>query len=185
MARSINQWMFAPVSIRDNVFGVFAYNKTSNPIKQVTFKTATPTYKELLAMRGAVMATGAYQDGTYAYVMSSPMYAELEATPVVGSGEKMIITDGKIGGVPVFVTEEIECSGRGSDGKIKYNDVAKHVGFGRFSDCKAAQFGQFKLIINPYTGDTANVTRITINTHWAVDCLRYGSFVIGTTTASA
>ena len=185
VARAVNRWMFMAVAAATDVYGVFAYDKTKNPIETVTYNATMPTYKELLAMRGKVMSTGAYQDGTYAYVMSSPMYAELEATPVTANSEKMIITDGKIGGVPVFVTEEIECNGKDSNGKNTYNATPKHVGFGRFSDCKVAQFGEFKLIINPYTGDTADVTRITVNAYWSVDCLRRGSFVIGTVKASA
>ena len=185
VARAVNRWMFMAVAAATDVYGVFAYDKTKNPIEAVTYNAAMPTYKELLAMRGKVMSTGAYQDGTYAYVMSSPMYAELEATPVTANSEKMIITDGKIGGVPVFVTEEIECNGKDSNGKNTYNAIPKHVGFGRFSDCKVAQFGDFKLIINPYTGDTADITRITVNAHWSVDCLRRGSFVIGTVKASS
>ena len=184
VARALNRWIFMNAAAATDVYGVFAYNKDKNPIETVTFKAATPTYKELLAMRGKVMSTGAQQDGTYAYVMSAAMHTELESTPIVANGERMIITDGKIGGVPVFVTEEIECTGK-SGGKSTYNLTPKHVGFGRFSDVKVGQFGQFKLIINPYTGDTADVTRITVNAHWAVDCLRRGSFVIGTVTTAS
>ena len=53
------------------------------------------------------MSTGAYSDGTYAYVMSAEMYSTLEATPVTDGGDRMIITDGKIGGFPVYLTEDI------------------------------------------------------------------------------
>ena len=180
VARAVNRWAFTTVGINSNTFGIFAYNKTSNPIKTVQFAGALPTYKELLAMRGAVMGTGAYADGTYAYVMSSQMYAALEAEPKVAGGEQMIITNGKIGEIPVFVTEEIESTAKGV-----YNESAQHVGFGRFSDCKMAQFGNFKLIVNPYSGDTQDITRITVNTHWSVDCIRYGSFVIGTIKTAA
>lgn len=185
VARLINRWMFMPSPVKTGVYGVFAYNKTDNPVTTATFAAALPTYKELVAMRGKVMSTGAYADGSYAYVMSSEMYTALESTPISERGEKMIISDGKIGGVPVFVTEEIECTGRGNDGKNIYNATAKHVGFGRFTDCKVGQFGQMRLIVNPYTGDTQDVTRITLNTHWAVDCVRYGSFVIGTITVAS
>lgn len=184
VARAVNRWMFMTAAAATDVYGVFAYNKDKNPIESVTFKSSLPTYKELLAMRGKVMTSGAQNDGTYAYVMSAAMYTELESTPKVANGEQMILVDGKIGGVPVFVTEEIECTGK-SGGKSTYNVSPKHVGFGRFSDVKVGQFGQFKLIINPYTGDTADVTRITVNAHWAVDTLRRGSFVIGTITAAA
>lgn len=180
VARAVNRWAFTTVGINSSTFGVFAYNKTSNPIKTAQFAGALPTFKELVAMRGAVMGTGAYADGTYAYVMSSQMYAALEAEPKVAGGEQMIITNGKIGEIPVFVTEEIESTAKGV-----YNESAQHVGFGRFSDCKMAQFGNFKLIVNPYSGDTQDITRITVNTHWSVDCIRYGSFVIGTVKASS
>lgn len=184
VARAVNRWMFMTVAAATDVYGVFAYNKDKNPIESVTFKGALPTYKDLLAMRGKVMSSGAQNDGTYAYVMSATMYTELESTPKVANGEQMILVDGKIGGVPVFVTEEIECTGK-SGGKSTYNVSPKHVGFGRFSDVKVGQFGQFKLIINPYTGDSADITRITVNAHWAVDTLRRGSFVIGTITTAA
>lgn len=184
VARAINRWMFMTVAAATDVYGVFAYNKDKNPIESVAFKAASPTYKELVAMRGKVMTSGAQNDGTYAYVMSAAMYTELETTPKVANGEQMILVDGKIGGVPVYITEEIECTGK-SAGKSTYNVTPKHVGFGRFSDVKVGQFGQFKLIVNPYTGDTADVTRITVNANWAVDTLRRSSFVIGTITAAS
>lgn len=184
IARAINRWMFMTVAAATDVYGVFAYNKDKNPIESVTFKAALPTYKELVAMRGKVMTSGAQNDGTYAYVMSAAMYTELETTPKVANGEQMILVDGKIGGIPVYITEEIECTGK-SAGKSTYNVTPKHVGFGRFSDVKVGQFGQFKLIVNPYTGDTADVTRITVNANWAVDTLRRSSFVIGTITAAS
>lgn len=180
VARTVNRWAFTTSPINSDTYGVFAYNKTANPVKTVQFAGAIPTFKELTAMRGAVMGTGAYSDGTYAYVMSSQMYAALESEPKVSGGEQMIITNGKIGEVPVFITEEIESTAKGV-----YNETAKHVGFGRFSDCKMAQFGNVKLIINPYSGDTQDITRITVNTHWSVDCIRYGSFIIGTATLPA
>ena len=175
VARTLNRWMFQPTAVADGLHGVFSYNEAANPIQQKPL-SATPTYQELLALRGAVMSTGAYPDGTYAYVMSGMMYATLEATPVnPNGGDKMIITDGKIGGVPVFITEEIECLGG-----TQYNVVPKHVGFGRFSDCMAHQFGGMRLIVDPYSESTADVTRTTINTYWSVDLVRAKSFVIGT-----
>ena len=178
IARYLNRWMFMPTAIKENVYGVFAYNASANAIKQKTFAGKVPTYQELLAMRGEVMATGAYADGTYAYVMGGQMYATLEGTPRSNGSDKMIIEDGKIGGVPVYVTEEIEATGMGT-----YNVTAKHVGFGRFNDCMAHQFGGMNLVIDPFTGAKADVTYITLNTHWAVDVVRKGSFVIGTVTA--
>lgn len=175
VARTINRWMFQTSAVKEGVNGVFAFNASTNPIQQKTFSGATPTYKELIAMRGAVMATGAYNDGTYAYVMSGQMYADLEATPITTGGDKMILQDGKIGGVPVFITEEIENTGKGA-----YNTTPKHVGFGRFSDCMAHQFGSMELVVDPYSLSTGGSTRVVLNTNWSVDLIRAKSFVIGT-----
>lgn len=175
IARALNYWMFRPTAVADGVYGVFAYNTQANPIQEKPFAGALPTYKELLDMRGKVMATGAYPDGTYAYVMSGLMYSALEATPRAAGGETMIITNGKIGDTPVFVTEEIEALGGD-----KYNAVPKHVGFGRFSDCMAHQFGGMRLIVDPYSESESDLVKMTINTYWSVDLVRAGSFVIGT-----
>lgn len=175
VARTLNRWMFQATPIKDGVYGVFAFNGSGNPIQQKPFAAAAPTYKELLGMRGDVMATGAYDDGTYAYVMSGKMYADLEATPIATNSDRMIVQDGKIGGVPVFITEEIECTGKGT-----YNTTPKHVGFGRFSDCMAHQFGSMRLIVDPYSEATADATRVVLNTDWSVDLIRAKSFVIGT-----
>ena len=175
VARSLNRWMFMATPISEGVYGAFAYNASANPIQEKGFSGALPTYKELLDMRGKVMSTGAYNDGTYAYVMSGAMHAALEATPISTGSDRMILENGKIGGVPVFITEEIEYIG-----EEKYNATAKHVGFGRFSDCMSHQFGGMKLLVDPYTNGDADITRVLLNTMWSVDLIRAKSFVIGT-----
>ena len=175
VARTLNRWMFQATPIKDGVYGVFAYNESANPIQQVLFAGGAPTYKKLLGMRGDVMSTGAHPDGTYAYVMSGKMYADLEATPIATNSDRMIIQEGKLGGVPVFITEEIECTGKGT-----YNVTPKHVGFGRFSDCMVHQFGGMRLVVDPYSEAPADATRVVLNTDWSVDVIRAKSFVIGT-----
>lgn len=174
VARALNRWMFQTTPIKDGIYGIFAYNAAANAIQQKSL-SATPTYAELLAMRGMVMGTGAYSDGTYAYVMSGQMYATLEATPITTGGDRMILADGKIGGVPVYITEEIEATGKGT-----YNATPKHVGFGRFSDCMSHQFGTMNLVVDPYTESVADATRVVLNAYWSVDVVRAKSFVIGT-----
>ena len=179
IARLLNRWMFMTLPVKSNVYGVFAYNKDNNAIIQKAFAGDTPTYAELLAMQGEVMSTGAINDGTYAYVMSAKMLAKLKATPIkANGGDKMIVTNDEIDGIPVFVTEEIECTE-----KNVYNENPKHVGFGRFTDVKVGEFGQMRLVIDPYTDSSKDITNVTVNAHWAVDVIRNGSFVIGTATA--
>ena len=73
------------------------------------------------------------------------------------------------------MTEEIEALGGD-----KYNAVPKHVGFGRFNDCMAHQFGGMRLIVDPYSESESDLVKMTINTYWSVDLVRAGSFVIGT-----
>jgi hypothetical protein len=178
VSRTLNTWMFRPTAIAPNVFGALAYDAASNNIQQKSFAGKIPSYKELLGMRGDVMSTGAINDGTYAYVMSAAMYAELEATPKVDGDSSMVITDGKIGGVPVFINEDIEYT---SD--TQKNATPKHVGFGRWSDLMLGQFGDMRLVIDPYTEASKDVIRVTLNTYWAIDLIRPKSFVIGTVSA--
>ena len=176
VARYLNRWMFMAAPVKEGVHGVFSYNAVSNPIKQKIFKGSVPTYKELLAMRGEVMSSGAYNDGTYAFVMSGMMQSILESERRFDTGETTIIdTNGNIANLPVFLTEEIEATAAG-----EYNLSPKHVGFGRFSDCMAHQFGDMSLIIDPFSDHKKGITNITLQTHWAVDLIRKGSFVIGT-----
>lgn len=177
IARALNTWTFQPTAFAADRSGVFVYNAATNPIHQ-TDLGAAPTYAKLLEMRGKVMSSGAYNDGTYAYIMSGLMYATLEGTPRVAGGERMIIENGKIGDVPVYLTEDIEHIGGG-----QYNATPKHIGFGRFSDLMIAQFGDMRLIIDPYTNAKADSVEITVNSHYSVDPLRAGSFAIGTISA--
>lgn len=178
VARTLNSWMFRPSAIVPGVHGALSYNAEANKIQQKPFAGKTPSYRELLGMRGDVMSTGAINDGTYAYVMSAAMYAELESTPKVEGDSNMIITDGKIGGCPVFINEDIEYT---SDSEK--NVTPKHVGFGRWSDAMLGQFGEMRLVIDPYTEATKDIIRVTLNTYWAVDLIRPKSFVIGTVSA--
>ena len=174
IARTLNRWMFQPSAVVSGIFGAMAYNASNNKIQQAPL-SAVPTYAELVAMRGVVQKTGAYQDGTYAYIMSGEMAATLEATRRFDSGDTPIMVDGKIGGVPVLLTEYIEATGANT-----FNATPKHVGFGRWSDAIVAQFGEMKLTIDPYTGAKAGITNMILDTHYSIDLIRKESFVIGT-----
>jgi HK97 family phage major capsid protein len=179
IARTLNRWMFQPSAVASGIFGAMAYSASNNKIQQAQL-SAVPTYAELVAMRGAVQKTGAYQDGTYAYIMSGEMAATLEATRRFDSGDTPILVDGKIGGVPVLLTEYVEATGANT-----FNATPKHVGFGRWSDAIIGQFGDMKLTIDPYTGAKAGITNMVLDTQYSVDLIRKESFVIGTVKASS
>lgn len=177
VARTINRWMFQTTPIVSGVYGPMAYH-SSNPVQTVDL-SAQPTYTELVGMRGKVQGTGAYDDGTYAYVMSGAMAAMLEAAPRFANGDTPILLDGKIGGSPVMLSEFIEATAANT-----FNATPKHVGFGRWSDVIVGQFGQMKLTVDPFSSSKAGVTNIVLNTEWSVDAIRKSSFVIGTVKAS-
>lgn len=179
IARTLNRWMFQTTAVATGIFGAMAYSASSNKVQQAQL-SAVPTYAELVGMRGLVQKTGAYQDGTYAYIMSGEMSAILESTRRFDSGDTPIIVDGKIGGVPVLLTEYIEATGANT-----FNASPKHVGFGRWSDAIIGQFGEMKLTIDPYTDAKSGITNMVLDTHYSVDLIRKESFVVGTVKASS
>ena len=177
VSRVLNRWMFQPTAIVPGVPGAMAYDAEKNAIKQMPL-SAVPTYKELMAMPGAVEATGAYDDGTFAFVMSAKMAAILRATPV-NDGDKMILgEDGKIGGYPVYLSEFVESTGNNT-----FNSNPLHVGFGRWSDVKVGQFGAMRMLIDPYSQSNKDAVVVRLHADFSVDVIRKGSFVIGTITA--
>lgn len=175
--RELNAWMFAPT----------AYNSTHNASGAVataatkaTFKGAVPTASELAQLRGKVKAKGVYDDGTYRYVMSSLMAAELSVTPIVEGGSRMILEDGKIAGVPVYETEYIEHGNTAIDTK-----GAKYVAFGRWSDAVVAQFGAARVVIDSTSAaaGSADGTYVIVNVDYDMVSLYDGkSFGLGTAT---
>lgn len=177
--RELNAWMFAPT----------AYNSTHNASGAVataatkaTFKGAIPTAAELAQLRGKVKAKGIYDDGSYRYVMSSLMAAELSVTPIVEGGSRMILEDGKIAGVPVFETEYIEHGNTNIDTK-----GAKYVAFGRWSDAVVAQFGAARVVVDSTSAaaGSADGTYVIVNADYDMVSLYDGkSFGLGTATIS-
>ena len=175
IARTLNRWLLQSTPIATGIYGAMAYDASKNKIQSVSFAGDVPTYKELVAMRGKVLSTGAYQDGSFAYVMSGAMAATLEATRRFDSGDTPILVDGKIGGYPVLISEYIEAIGADT-----FNESPKHIGFGRWSDAIVGQFGSMKFTIDPYSASKAGVTNMVLDTHWSIDLIRKESFVIGT-----
>ena len=178
LQRTLNRWFFQPSAIVSNVFGPLAYNAAKNAIHVKEMTTAN-AFADIQSLIGMVESTGAYNDGTSAFVMSAKMAAKLRATPIAPGSDKMILDEkNMISGFPVYFTEFIESTGEGA-----FNADAKNIGFGRWSDAQCGQFGNINLLINPYKRDDENITVITINAHYSVDTLRPGSFALGTFTA--
>lgn len=162
VARLINRCLFVTKTTAQGYNAKFHGPFVGNTAN-FEFAAETPTYKELLQMRGKVFGKGVENDGTGAYVMTAEMAAILEATPRDTGSGLMIIEDGKIGGFPVFQTSHI-------DG----------IGFGIWGLEPLGQFGEMRFIVDPYTKSNADVTRLTLNADWSMSTLRKEAFILGT-----
>lgn len=171
----VNKWMFSTTAVATGCAGVFVNVETKN---RVTFASTAPTYKELQKLIGKVRARGVKNDGTFAFVMSSEMAAELRGTSRDTGSGRMIIEDDKISGIPVFETEDIENGNNGA---------AKYVGFGRFSDHLIGQFGDVTLRFDNSSAKVAAANLAYWTVHMFLDqkVLRQEAFALGTATIPA
>jgi HK97 family phage major capsid protein len=152
--RTLNNWMFARTAIASGVNGLFV-----NP---ATAKTAAAvTYAEVCNLVGAVDGTGIVPSASAAFVMSNAMRATLKATPRVAGGERMIIENDMIDGVPVFVTEYAP---------------ADTLYYGYFNYALVGQFGDSTLIVDPYTLVKKNQVQFTLNSFWDIKPARTQAF---------
>lgn len=174
MTRVINRAMFCPEAYNTNFQGPFA--NTTAQAQAVTFAGAVPTYAELLQMKGAVLKKGVDPVGTMAYVMDEYMKATLEATPRDKGSGLMIIENDRIAGVPVYCTNYINYQQGGAA------VAADHVGFGCWGYEVLGQFGNFRLIVDPYSRAKEDIVQFTLNADWAMTTLRGEAFVLGTVT---
>lgn len=164
LTRLLNKWMFNPTKISAKASnGCFVAPKAS-------MVTDAYSYKDITALRGRVMKKGVQFDGTTAYVCTATTYADLESTPRVAGGERMIIENGKIDGFPVFITEYV---------------ADNMLGFGVFSYEMVGQFGQMRLVVDPYTGAKKNLTYFVLNTNFDMLSVRTEAFGICNVSAVA
>lgn len=153
--RTLNKWMFQRTAIATGVNGLFV-----TPTTVKTF-TGEPTYAGICGFVGDVDATGIVPSATAGFVMNNAMRAKLKATPRVAGGERMIIENDMIDGVPVFVTEYAP---------------ANAIEFGYFSYALVGQFGDAVLIVDPYTLANKNQIRFTLNSNWDIKPARPQAF---------
>ena len=166
ITRLLNRVAFSHQNFTSTFHGPFAGGKT-----QGSFAGSVPTLKELLEMKGKVAATGVEMLG-FCFVMSENMKAILEATTIdVGSG-RMIIENGTIKGYPVFTTEYINY---GSD---KSKAAVEYVAAGCFGYLAANQYGDLRIVVNPYSRAKDDIVEVTINGDWSITTLRSEAFAL-------
>lgn len=169
LQRLLNKWMFQTTKITskasDGCYVAAAAAPAVTTAAGVGF-----AWKDVIALKGAVMKTGVVFDGTAAYVCSATTYAELEATPKDAGSGLMVLENGKINGYPVFMTEYIG------------DDV---LGFGIFNYELVGQFGKMHMIVDPYTGAKKNLVYFVLNTDFDMLTVRTEAFGIAKKTPKA
>ena len=164
--RTLNRVTFSHQNFTSDLHGPFAGAKATG-----AFAGAVPTYKELIAMKGAVATTGVEMVG-FCFVMSEAMKAALEATPIDAGSGRMVVENNTIGGYPVYCTQYINYG----SSKEKANE--EYVAAGCFGYLAANQHGEVRLIVDPYTKSKKDVVVLTINTDWSLTTLRKEAFAL-------
>ena len=170
IVRLLNRVIFSHQNFTSDFHGPFAGAKA-----QKTFAGKLPTYKELLGMKGSVFAEGVEPVG-FCYVMSENMKSQLEATPIDEGSGRMVVENGAIAGYPVFTTEYINY---GSN-KEKVEGV-EYIAAGCFGYLPVNQYGELRVIVDPYTRAKEDIIQITINSDWSITTLRSQAFAVGKT----
>ena len=166
MNRTLNRVIFSHQNFTSDLHGPFASAKASG-----AFAGATPTYKELLEMKGKIASTGVEMIG-FCYIMSEAMKAALEATPVDAGSGRMIIENGAIAGYPVFCTEYINYGSNKEKADVEY------VAAGCFGYLPTNQHGEVRMIFDPYTQAKNDVIVITMNADWSITTVRKDAFAL-------
>ena len=166
ITRLLNRVTFSHQNFTSTFHGPFAGAKASS-----TFAGAVPTFAELLKMKGAVAATGVEMIG-FCYVMSENMKAILEATPIDEGSGRMIIENGTIKGYPVFTTEYINYGSDKSKAGVEY------IAAGCFGYLAANQYGDLRIVVNPYSRAKEDIVEVTINGDWSLTTLRTEAFAL-------
>lgn len=180
--RTLNERMFATrQNISDALIGPFkalaaaaavpaANIKTlaqKRAAKHILFAGETPTYKEIMLLRTIALTKGV-RNLNGAYVMDAATAGELRCTPKGAGGGRMVLEDGYIDGIPVYETSYINEGGN-----------KNYIGFGYWRYEAAGQFGDVRMIVDPYTGAAEDCVIVTINADWSMTTLRPEAFTLG------
>lgn len=166
ITRLLNRVTFSHQNFTSDFHGPFAGAKASG-----SFAGAVPTYKELLAMKGKVYAEGVEPVG-FCFVMSENMKSILEATPIDAGSGRMIVENGAINGYPVYTTEFINY---GSD---KSKAAVEYIAAGCFGYLPVNQYGELRVVVDPYTRAKEDIVQVTINSDWSMTTLRPEAFAL-------
>ena len=131
------------------------------------FAGTVPTRRELLLMVAAV--ADKVDLIAPCWVMTEAMKAELQDVKVDSGSGRFLCENNTILGYPVYTTSEI---GSGN------------IGFGDWSYQAAGFFGDWNLVVDPYTLARNNSVDFVLNARFGTVTLREDAFVLGKTKAS-
>ena len=167
MANLLNKWMLSGTRLTKTTAAPKGPFVDAVAAPAVTVAKATSvTWANIIALEVAVQKKHLPVTASSAFICSTSMLAELRTTlksnnvsgyiaEAVGKGTY------EIDGYPVFVSEDID------DNTIE---------FGVFEYDLLGQFGEMRMVIDPYTDSKKNITRFVFNTRWDNVVLRQEAF---------
>ena len=158
IAMLLNKWLVNPTPIASGCNGVFV--KTAGEVIPLSKQ---PFLVDVVGLETTVLNSNV--NGTNgAYILGTAMRGRLKTKPVEAGNPAMVLNGNEMNGYPVITSNLIP---------------ADYIGFGFFEYAVMSQFGEFSLIVDPYTLATKNEIRFTGNSEFDITVLRPEAFALG------
>lgn len=158
IAMLLNKWLVNPTAIATGCNGVFVKNAG-----EVIPLSKQPFLVDVVGLETTVLNSNV--NGTNgAYILGTAMRGRLKTKPIEAGNPAMVLNGNEMNGYPVITSNLIP---------------ADYIGFGFFEYAVMSQFGEFSLIVDPYTLATKNEIRFTGNSDFDITVLRPEAFALG------
>ena len=148
----------SPTAIAANCNGVFAKDASA-----IIPMSKQPFLDEVVGLETTVLNSNV--NGMKGlYVIGTAMRGRLKTKPIAPNHPAMVLVGNEMNGYPVVTSNLIP---------------ADYIGFGFFEYAVLSQFGNFSLIVDPYTLATKNEVRFTGNSEYDITVLRSEAFSLG------
>lgn len=158
IAMLLNKWLVSPTAIATGCNGVFV--KTPSEIIPLSKQ---PFLVDVVGLETAVLNSNV-NGVNGGYVIGTAMRGRLKTKPVEAGNPAMVLVGNEMNGYPVVTSNLIP---------------ADYIGFGFFEYAVLSQFGEFSLVVDPYTLATKNEVRFTGNSEFDITVLRPEAFALG------
>lgn len=158
IAMLLNKWLVSPTPIATDCKGVFAKDASA-----IIPMSKQPFLDEVVGLETTVLNSNV--NGMKGlYVIGTAMRGRLKTKPIAPNHPAMVLVGNEMNGYPVVTSNLIP---------------ADYIGFGFFEYAVLSQFGNFSLIVDPYTLATKNEVRFTGNSEYDITVLRPEAFALG------